>query len=116
MTDFNMRNKILKAILDGEQIQDKTDTGYVTISDAHAMLVLSRGGGTYLRVKPHEVVINGQTVPAPSAPDTEVDQFLVVIKMLDIDGVVISYAKFPYNERDGATRMFNALTRPITGW
>jgi len=56
---------ILRAIIDGEQVQDKGNYGWVDIPVSVALRILSTGGGAFLRIKPKPFLINGVECPRP---------------------------------------------------
>lgn len=58
-----MRKEILQAILDDRQIMNKTDTGYIEVSNKFVLQVMANGGGEFFAVKPlvrPDLIIKGK--------------------------------------------------------
>ena len=70
---------ILRAIADGKQIEDKTNTGYTYAAPDYVLRVLSNGGGQFLRIKPRTLSINGREFECPVEHNLAKSQWCVAI-------------------------------------
>ena len=56
---------ILRAIADGEQIQDTTNYGWADVSAQFALRVVANRSCGCLRIKPATIMLNGTELPKP---------------------------------------------------